>query len=259
MGRPGVTFDTLTRDELNSAAASTTLVLPLGSTEQHAHHLPARTDAAIVEAIAVRAAVLASQDIPVLVAPALPFGCAHHHLPFGGTISVTAPTYISLLCEVVAGLAGEGFRSIVLLNGHGGNDGPIRVVADRIVNEQRYDVHLAATSYWTVAAPVMSARGFDAPGHAGHFETSLMLALEPDLVHLDRRCADAADWTPLGRPELPGATIRRSGLWAASDGRTDDASRATADLGAAMLGEIAAAVAQFLVSFHRSSPLSTGG
>jgi creatinine amidohydrolase len=259
MGRPGITFDTLTRDELNSAAASTTLVLPLGSTEQHAHHLPARTDAAIVQAIAVRAAVLASQDIPVLVAPALPFGCAHHHLPFGGTISVTAPTYISLLCEVVAGVASEGFRSIVLLNGHGGNDGPIRVAADRIVNEDRLDVHVAATSYWTVAAPVMSARGFDAPGHAGHFETSLMLALEPDLVHLDRRCADATDSTPLGRPEIPGATIRRSGLWAASDGRTDDASRATAELGAAMLGEIAAAVAQFLVSFHRSSPLGTGG
>jgi creatinine amidohydrolase len=259
MGRPGVTFDTLTRDELNSAAASTTLVLPLGSTEQHAHHLPARTDAAIVEAIAVRAALLARQDIPVLVAPALPFGCAHHHLPFGGTMSVTAPTYISLLCELVAGLAGEGFRSIVLLNGHGGNDGPIRVAADRIVNEEQFDVHVAATSYWTVAAPVMSARGFDGPGHAGHFETSLMLALEPDLVHLDRRSVDATDTTPLGRPELPGATVRRSGLWAASDGRTDDASRATADLGAALLGGIAAAVAQFLVEFHRSSPLGTGG
>lgn len=251
----GVTFDALTRDELNAAAATTTLVLPLGSTEQHAHHLPARTDAAIVQAIAFRSAALAAEHIPVLVAPTLPFGCAHHHLPFGGTISLTTSTYIDLVCELVAGLTGEGFRSIALLNGHGGNDAAIRVVVDRVVHEQRDDVHIAAASYWAIAAPVLQSRGFDSPGHAGNFETSLMLALEPELVHLNRRPADTADRTPLGRPELPGATIRRHGLWAASDGRTDDASRAAAGIGAALLDEIAAAVAKFLVQFHRSTPL----
>jgi creatinine amidohydrolase len=255
MTQPDISFDALTRDELNSAAATTTLVVPLGSTEQHAHHLPTRTDAAIVQAIALRAASLAKQDIPVLVAPTLPFGCAHHHLPFGGTMSLTTSTYIDLLCELISGLVGGGFRSITLLNGHGGNDAAIRVVADRIVHEQRHDVHIAAASYWTIAASVLQARGFDAPGHAGHFETSLMLALEPDLVHLDRRSADDEDRTPLGRPDIPAATIRRHGLWAASDGRTDDASQATASLGAAMLGEIATAVARFLVQFHRSTPL----
>jgi creatinine amidohydrolase len=250
-----LTFDALTRDELTAAAATTTLLLPLGSTEQHAHHLPARTDAAIVGAIASRSASVAAEQIPVLVAPVLPYGCAHHHLPFGGTISLTIATYIDLVGELVTGLVSQGFRSIALLNGHGGNDAAIRVVADRIVNEQRQDVHLAAASYWTIAAPVLQAHGFTSPGHAGNFETSLMLAIEPEFVHLSRRPADAADSTPLGRPDLPGATIRRSGLWAVSDGRTDDASRAAADLGAALLDDIAAAVADFLVQFHRSTPL----
>lgn len=250
-----VTFDALTRDELNAAAATTSLVLPLGSTEQHAHHMPTRTDAAIVQAIAFRSATLAAEHIPILVAPTLPFGCAHHHLPFGGTISLTTSTYVDLLCELVAGLVSEGYRSIALLNGHGGNDAAIRVVVDRVVHEQRNDVHIAAASYWAIAASVLQSYGFDSPGHAGNFETSLMLALEPELVHLNRRPTDAADSTPLGRPEIPGATIRRKGLWAASDGRTDDASRAAADIGAAMLDEIAAAVAQFLLQFHRSTPL----
>jgi creatinine amidohydrolase len=250
-----VTFDALTRDELSSAAATTTLVLPLGSTEQHAHHLPTRTDAAIVQAIAVRSATLAAEHIPVLVAPTLPFGCAHHHLPFGGTISLTTTTYIDLVCELLAGLISEGFRSVALLNGHGGNDAAIRVVVDRLVHEQGHDVHIAAASYWAIAAPVLQSYGFDSPGHAGNFETSLMLALEPELVHLDRRATDAADWTPLGRPDLRGATIRRHGLWVASDGRTDDAGRAAADKGAAMLDDIASAVAQFLVQFHRSTPV----
>lgn len=255
MAQFDLTFDALTRDELNASAATTTLVLPLGSTEQHAHHLPARTDAAIVRAIAFRSAGLAAEHIPVLVAPTLPFGCAHHHLPFGGTMSLTTSTYIDLVCELVIGLVREGFRSIALLNGHGGNDAAIRVVVDRIVHEQGHDVHLAAASYWSIAAAVLQSHGFDSPGHAGTFETSLMLAIEPELVHLHRRSTDTADWTPLGRPELPGATIRRPGLWAISDGRTDDAGRAAAGLGAAMLGEIAAAVADFLVQFHRSTPL----
>ena len=95
-----VTFDALTRDELNAAAATTSLVLPLGSTEQHAHHMPTRTDAAIVQAIAFRSATLAAEHIPILVAPTLPFGGAHHHLPFGGTISLTTSTYVDLLCEL---------------------------------------------------------------------------------------------------------------------------------------------------------------
>ncbi|MBO4205191.1 creatininase family protein [Micromonospora echinofusca] len=252
---PGtIAFDVLTRDELNPAAAGTTLVFPLGSTEQHAHHLPTRTDSACVDAIAHRSARLAAEQVPVLVAPTLPFGCAHHHLPLGATLSLTTSTYVDLLCDLVGGAVREGFRSVVLLNGHGGNDSAIRLAVDRLVHEERLDLHIAAASYWVLADDVLRAHGFASPGHAGHFETSLMLALEPDLVHLDRRVTDPTEWTPLGRPDIPGASIRRPGLWEASDGRTDDAARATAELGAALVDEIVAVVARFLVRFHRSTP-----
>jgi creatinine amidohydrolase len=242
-----IRFDALTRDELTAAAPHTTLVIPVGSTEQHGHHLPTRVDAAIVEAVALRGAGLAAEQIPVLVAPTLPYGCSHHHLPFGGTMSLTTTTYVEVVCDLVAGLAQQGFGSIVLLNGHGGNDAALRVAVDRLTNETRCGAHVAATSYFHIASSGWT------PGHAGHFETSLLLALAPELVHLDRRPHDTEPVTPLGRDDLPGGKIGRPGLWEASDGRTDDAREASREAGERLLDEISRAVADFLVAFHRSS------
>ena len=242
-----IRFDALTRNELVAAAPTTTLVIPVGSTEQHGHHLPTRVDAAIIEAVCLRAADLAVEQVPVLVAPTLPYGCSHHHLPFGGTMSLTTTTYVELVCDLVAGLAEQGFRSIVLMNGHGGNDAALRVAVDRLTNELRCGAHVAATSYFQISAPGQS------PGHAGHFETSIMLALTPELVHLDRRPNDPEPVTPLGRTDVPGGKIGRPGLWERSDGRTDDAREASVEIGAQLLDEISTAVADFLVAFHRSS------
>jgi creatinine amidohydrolase len=245
-------FDSLTRDELNRRAPTTTLVIPVGSTEQHGHHLPTRTDAAVVTALAHRAAALATLRVPILVAPTLAFGCAHHHLPFGGTMSLTTSTYVEVICDLVSGLAQQGFRSIVLLNGHGGNDAPLRVAVDRLTNEIRCGAHVAAASYWLVAPPATGSTELE-PGHAGYFETSVMLALSPELVDLDRRPTDSKPSTPLGMPDITGAKIGRPGLWEKSDGRTDDARNASAAAGAEILDQKSRAVAEFLVAFHRSA------
>ena len=247
-----IRFDALTRDELAAAAPTTTLVIPVGSTEQHGHHLPTRVDAAIVEALTIRAAELASEHVPVLVAPTLPYGCSHHHLPFGGTMSLTTTTYVEVICDLVSGLADQGFRSVVLMNGHGGNDAALRVAVDRLTNEIRCGAHVAATSYFQVASTGGS------PGHAGNFETSLMLALTPELVQLDRRPNDAELVTPLGRTDVAGGKIGRPGLWETSDGRTDDARDASVETGEQLLDEISGAVADFLVRFHRSTFASAG-
>lgn len=244
-------FAALTRDQLSAAAPTTTLVIPLGATEQHGHHMPVQTDATIVEALTLRAAERAREQVPVLVAPTLAYGCSHHHLPFGGTMSVTTTTYIELICDLVTGLAQEGFRSVVLLNGHGGNDAAIRVAVDRLTNEIRCGASVAATSYWTTAAAFGGS--LTEPGHAGHFETSAMLALAPDRVTLSLRPNDPAPLTPLGRLDVKGAKIGRPGLWETSDGRTDDARDASPEAGARILEEISAALAEFLIAFHRST------
>jgi creatinine amidohydrolase len=76
----------LTRSELRKIAPESLVIFPVGATEQHGPHLPVATDSWAVEHIARAAASEAAKEIPVLVAPTMPFGSSHHHLPFGGTI-----------------------------------------------------------------------------------------------------------------------------------------------------------------------------
>lgn len=249
-------FTALTRSELNDRANQVTLVLPLGSTEQHGHHLPVAVDAAIVTHLAERAVAKANDQVPVLLLPTIPFGFAQHHLPFGGTVSVHADTYINLLTDVCVGLVEEGFKRIIFLNGHGGNETPMRLVTDKLLSQLKVDLHLSAASYWQIAEPVFADLGFPralAPGHAGHFETSLMLEIAPELVRLNFRPNDDVPMQPLAAPGLPGAYTRHPQLWEKSDGRTDDAAHASRELGARLVPEMINEIASFIVNFHNSA------
>jgi creatinine amidohydrolase len=195
--------------------------------------------------------------VPVVLTPALPFGFAHHHLPFGGTISIGMSTYSDLLRDIGRSLSTAGFRRMLLLNGHGGNDSPMREVLDRLVFEDGLDMHAAATSYWTCAAGALEPfrpQVGPIPGHAGGFETSCMLALRPDLVRTDLMPPPEAGYQPLAHSDLAGGLVRRSGIWQDSDGRTDDARLASPQLGERMLDTITEQVARFIITFHKSVP-----
>jgi creatinine amidohydrolase len=257
-----VLFDQLTRDELRERAPVSTLLIPLGSTEQHGPHLPVCTDVAIVSAIAVGAAESASERIPVLVGPTIPIGFAHHHLPFGATLSVTSPTFIDVLVGLAESAHACLFPRLVFLNGHGGNEGAMFAAIDRIVVERRIPISVAATSYWMAGAAAIAefAEGLGpSPGHAGDFETSVMLALAPDSVRLADRRPRPHDTAPgpdaLERQRSSRARIRIPDAWTDCDGRSDDAARADALRGRVVFDRVVAAVAEFICSFH----LSTGG
>jgi creatinine amidohydrolase len=248
-------FHERTRDELLALAGDVTVVVPLGSTEQHGHHLPVCTDTEIVTALAERAVERAVRQVPLLVTPTVPVGFAAHHIGFGGTISVGARTYADLLIEIGSSLMRQGFGRIVFLNGHGGNDAPLNFALDRLAYECATPVNLAGASYWDLAADVLRESGLDlalSPGHAGHFETSLMLALAPDLVRMDLRPADASPSMPLADVVHEGAKVRRPGDWELSDGRTDDASLASLDIGTGLIEDLVERIAAFLVKFHQS-------
>lgn len=249
-------FDALTRDELSAAAPEVTVLVPLGSTEQHGHHLPVGVDRIVVEALAARAADLASEHIPILVTPTLPIGFAEHHVPFGGTISLTATTYVEVLTDIGRSLVRQGFRRIVYLNGHGGNDSALKLALDRLAFDERVEAHVAGAAYWDVAAEALADVDFEAglvPGHAGHFETSMLLALAPELVLMELRPDDRGTSLPLSQPTLPGVHAPDPSRWQRSDGRTDDAARASVELGRHALETVAKAIADFLVQFHRST------
>ena len=115
-----ILFSEMTRDEITEAAPQAVAVLPTAATEQHGPHMAVGTDVILCENVARRAAERAAERTPVIVAPILPFGSSWHHYPFGGTISLTSPTFITAVQEALEGLVRCGFRKIVVLNGHGG-------------------------------------------------------------------------------------------------------------------------------------------
>lgn len=244
-----------TREEARAIAPEALVVLPVGATEQHGPHLPVGTDHFAVEWIAREAAALASGEIPILVAPTLPFGSSHHHLPFGGTLSLATETYYRVLYDLVESLIVSGFRRVFIVNGHGGNQELVQLVARDLA--LKHPSHLAAASYWTIAWDDLVAAGAcepgRLPGHAGAFETALVLALRHELVREPRpRHDDAPGGDP--RPIAP-YRAESHGSWQAMNGYTDSPARATAEQGRAYLNTAARAVGRALVEFYRA----TGG
>jgi creatinine amidohydrolase len=241
-------LDELTRDDLRALAPAALAVLPVGATEQHGPHLPVGTDHFLVTHIA-RAAAEAAGQLPVLVAPTLPFGSSHHHLPFGGTLSLATETYYRALADLVETLILSGFRRIFILNGHGGNSELIQLVARDLA--LKHEAQIGAAPYWTIAWESLVAAqahvGAGLPGHAGRFETALMLALRPELVREPRPHRDAPEgssargYSPY-RAELHGA-------WQRIDGYTDSPDRADARLGAELRDLIVRDVARALAEF----------
>src|SRR5260370_27890691 len=142
-------FAEMTRQEPRAIAPETTVVLPLGATEQHGPHLPAGTDFFTVEHLAIAAAEQASAEISIIVTPALPFGSSDHHLCFGATLSLRTETYYRVLMDLLRSLVTDGFTRIFLLNGHGGNH-ELAGLAARDTG-LGLPARVAAASYWTVA------------------------------------------------------------------------------------------------------------
>jgi creatinine amidohydrolase len=254
-----ILFHERTRAEIGQCAVNTTAVLPVAAIEQHGPHLPVLTDSAIVEAVAQAAARIASRDIPILVCPVVAYGASQHHLIYPGTVSLSTGTLIQALKELTDSLAESGFKRIFLLNGHGGNEECIRLAARELA--LRRPVIAGAASYWTIAwghlekAKEAAALGF-LPGHAGGFETSLMMALRPELVKTELLPLEGHHNWPVAKPADPasGTLIQRNGSWAAIDGYSDDAGTASAESGRILLDIISKAVAAEWIAFHRRLP-----
>lgn len=260
--KPRLRLNEMTRDEIRAVAAETTIVLPVTATEQHGPHLPVLVDHLSGETVALRAAERAAERIPVTVAPALPFGSSHHHLPYFA-LSLSSETLKRVLTDLCHSAIRAGFRRIFLLNGHGGNEDCIRQVARDVVLD--HDVLIGAASYWTIAfdsiAEIAADAGIDQlPGHAGDFETSNLLALRPELVRRDllplpttpahQGGSATGGVSRSARGARPGAVVARHGAWERINGYSDAAGKASPELGRRFLEAIARDVADELVRFH---------
>lgn len=251
-------FAELTREESATIARDGLLVLPVGATEQHGPHLPVGTDSMGVEHVTRSAAVAVADRFPVAVAPTLWYGSSPHHLPFGGTLSLTAGTFLAVLMDIGRSIAGASFRRLFIVNGHGGNHELIGLAARDLALEEGIEV--AAASWWHLAARELAAAGAREigrlPGHAGAFETSLVLALDASLVRSPRPHRPAWDGS-IGSIDVP-VRIERPGSWQATEGFTDSPSAGTADLGRTFLEIGVEAVAAAMIDFYEGSASAHG-
>lgn len=199
------------------------VVVPVGSCEQHGPHLPLHTDTTVATALATD---LATRRDDCVVAPAIGVSASGEHSGFPGTLSVGT--------EIMAGIVIELARSadwaggIVFVNGHGGNVTAMARAAEVFEREQR-----RVLIWWPDVA--------DGDPHAGHTETSLMLALAPDDVRDERRVAG---------PVPPMSDLVRFGVRQLStSGVLGDPTTATAEFGvelfASLADQLAAAVADW--------------
>jgi creatinine amidohydrolase len=229
-------WNELTREEIGELAPGALTVIPVGSTEQHGPHLATGTDAALVTAIAERGADRAARPETILLAPTLAYGASDHHLPFGGTLSLQVETFQRILADLMSSAARAGCRRVFILNGHGGNTAACAIAAAEASRE--HGLLCASAIYSSLLDP--SALDAPVPGHAGQFETSLMLAIAADHVRLDR-----ARSSPGGsaRHRHRGLTVAEPGRWAELDGFTDSPERSSVELGAELLDLAVRAVA----------------
>lgn len=162
-------------------------VVPVGSIEQHGHHLPVATDTILVDAVAELGAERVADDIPILRTPPVWMGNSPHHMPFGGTISVGVRGLLDVLERVADTILENNFDALLLLNGHGGNASTINDAVSIIGDSHRDSEVLGLTYIQLADSFIHEVRDSEAGGmgHAGEFETSLMLHLCPDLVKED--------------------------------------------------------------------------
>ncbi|MGA0838493.1 MAG: creatininase family protein [Pseudomonadales bacterium] len=178
--------DLTTRDFSLLKPDQTVALLPLGAIEQHGPHLPVSTDALIAEEMCIRAAALVPPEIPVLVMPTQNVGKSTEHLEFEGTLTHTAETLLRIWMEIGDSVARAGVRKLVFFNGHGGQPQIMEICCREL--RIRHGMLCVGTGGGSFGPPTAAAvppdeRRFGI--HAGMVETSIMLHLAADRVHME--------------------------------------------------------------------------
>ncbi|MBJ9698548.1 creatininase family protein [Burkholderia cenocepacia] len=217
-------------------------IVPIGSTEQHGPHLPVMVDSRLAAEVAIRAAALATGDANVFVTPVLWVSLAEHHMVFPGTLTLDFDTFQAVLRCLVNSLARQGFKRILLLNGHGGNIAALSIIVDRLTHE--LGVPLVAATYWNVAATEFGAilDGQNNLLHACEAETSMMMFLHPERV--DAIAAATVDAQTGGFGEVRGAQRSRTMDEISPSGVVGSPALATREKGAALLDAAARVLAE---------------
>jgi creatinine amidohydrolase len=172
------------------------LIMPVGSIEQHGDHMPTATDTILVDAIANGGAERAIDEIPVVVTPTVWTGFSPHHMSIGGTITAEFENILAIIEDIADSALDNGFDALLLINGHGGNSGLVKLGSPGVIGKKHLDVEVLGLNYFSLGNEFIdeireSDKG--GMGHAGEFETSLMMHLQPQLVDENSRNSSYMD------------------------------------------------------------------
>ncbi len=230
-------------NEIRDAAAQDRVaVLPVATYEDHGPHLPVDTDVVLCTGICERAVARIPSE--AVLAPPVPHGYSPHHMDFHGTLTIEWDTFIRYVKDVCCSLAHHGFKRILVVNGHGSNTSPLDMSARLTVVEYGSRVLCASVNHWDVRkAKTEGAKlrdsDYGGTSHAGEYETSLYLALKPDLVEMDKAVDERSPMSPSFKTDLlagahpEGSVARLIPYWSAqtASGVMGDATKATVEKG----------------------------
>jgi creatinine amidohydrolase len=212
-----------------------TVVIAFGATEQHGPHLPLATDALLGDHLAR----IVAERLDAFVAPTVRIGCSEHHLAFPGTLSISEDTFHAVLADVVRSLSRGGFKRVVLLPTHGGNFDPLAAGLQKLGPMRDMEISALTDLSALFAVAQLGATEHGVPlgeggVHAGEWETSMLMAIHPELVHLERGEAGYTGDLEAAIGAMFGAGVQT----VAKNGVIGDPARASAEHGARYWDEV---------------------
>ena len=234
-------------------------VLPVSAIEQHGPHLPLSVDTTILEGMVERVVSLLPDDVPAVFLPTQRVGKSNEHARYPGTLTLSLETLVRLWMEIGDCVAAAGVRKMVIFNSHGGQG----MVGDIVARDLRikHDMLVVATNTYSFGTPsgLFSASETQHGIHGGDKETSVVLALRPDLVDMAQARnfrSSAQDLVAQTRHLSINARAKLG--WQIQDlnpaGACGDASLATAEKGQAVIDHVAAQFIEMLHDLHATSP-----
>ena len=241
-------IDALDRD-------ATVVILPLGSVEQHGRHMAVGTDTLLAYNLALSAADRLSR---IAVLPPPWYGFSAHHMRFAGTVTLQLGTLLALVDDIAASIVAHGFRRFLIVNGHGGNNGAVDVLASTLGRKHYGKARIAGLTYFQLARGAIEGLRESAPGGMGHaceFETSMLLRLRPDLVAMERAVVTYPDpgSAYLTTDLVGGASVRTYHDFGdlSETGTLGDPSLATAEKGARFYDAVLDELVRFIEDFAK--------
>ena len=251
-----VEWGRLKAHELRSLAANDSIVIvPVAALEQHGPHLPVMVDSRLTGEVARRTAIRGLESgTSIVTLPVVWHGLSEHHMPYGGTVTLNTETFYLVIKGIISSVSRHGFSKVLILNGHGGNITAAEVCAQDISLD--LGIPIIATTYWLEAEKsfqkILETQSNVL--HAGEAETSMMMALEPELVE-DTLLDEVKGPMDLGFLKTGNGSYRwRSLTHVTSNGVIGDPSRATKEKGNRLLDAAAKSILELLAKAETFAP-----